>query len=60
MLHILIISSNTRIPLTRKEKLKEELKVLEWHKMANNAAIKVSFIDIIPNFLFNIFIRLLL
>lgn len=32
----------TRKPLTRKEKIMEELKLLEWHKMANDAAIKAS------------------
>jgi hypothetical protein len=26
----------------RKDKLKAELKLLEWHKMANEAAIKVN------------------
>jgi hypothetical protein len=29
-------------PLSRKEKIEEELKLLEWHKMANDAAIKAS------------------
>ena len=29
-------------PLTRKEKIQEELKLLEWHKLANDAAIKAS------------------
>eukprot|EP00605_Chrysophyceae_sp_TOSAG23-4_P001492 GSChrysophyteH1.ASY1.ANO1.1633.1 assembled CDS len=29
-------------PLTRKEKIQEELRLLEWHKMANDAAIKAS------------------
>ncbi len=29
-------------PLSRKEKIQEELKLLEWHKMANDAAIKAS------------------
>jgi hypothetical protein len=28
-------------PPTRKEKLEAELKLLEWHKLANDAAIKV-------------------
>jgi len=28
--------------LSRKEKIQEELKLLEWHKMANDAAIKAS------------------
>ena len=28
--------------LSRKEKIEEELKLLEWHKMANDAAIKAS------------------
>jgi hypothetical protein len=32
-------------PLSRKDKLKAELKVLEWHKMANNAAIKAALIQ---------------
>jgi hypothetical protein len=32
----------TKLPPSRKEKLQAELKLLEWHKMANNAAIKVS------------------
>lgn len=31
-----------RKPLTRKEKIQEELKLLEWHKLANDAAIKAS------------------
>lgn len=32
-------------PMTRKDKLQAELKVLEWHKMANNAAIKAALIQ---------------
>ncbi len=32
-----------KVPLTRKEKIAAELKLLEWHKLANNAAIKVQF-----------------
>ena len=28
--------------LSRKDKIQEELKLLEWHKMANDAAIKAS------------------
>jgi hypothetical protein len=31
--------------LTKKEKLKEELKILEWHKMANDAAIKAALLQ---------------
>jgi len=31
---------NARIPQSRKDKLQAELKLLEWHKMANSAAIK--------------------
>jgi hypothetical protein len=30
-----------RVPQSRKEKIEAELKLLEWHKMANAAAIKV-------------------
>ena len=30
-----------KIPQSRKEKIQAELKLLEWHKMANAAAIKV-------------------
>ena len=39
-----ITGSNARIkkPLSRKEKIQEELKLLEWHKLANDAAIKAS------------------
>lgn len=29
---------------TRKEKLEAELKLLEWHRLANDAAIKVLYI----------------
>jgi hypothetical protein len=32
----------SRKPMTRKEKIMEELKLLEWHKMANDAAIKAA------------------
>ena len=38
-------SSMNRPPQSRKEKLQAELKVLEWHKMANNAAIKAALIQ---------------
>ncbi len=40
-LSINLFYSSTKVPATRKEKLQAELKMLEWHKMANNAAIKV-------------------
>lgn len=33
--------NKARIPQSRKEKIEAELKLLEWHKMANAAAIKV-------------------
>lgn len=33
-----------RVPQSRKEKIEAELKLLEWHKMANAAAIKVCFL----------------
>lgn len=35
-------ASRAKLPQSRKEKLQAELKLLEWHKMANNAAIKVG------------------
>jgi hypothetical protein len=35
-------AKRARKPLTRKEKINEELKLLEWHKMANDAAIKAA------------------
>lgn len=35
-------TGRSRKPLTRKEKIMEELKLLEWHKMANDAAIKAA------------------
>ena len=35
-------TGKSRKPLTRKEKIMEELKLLEWHKMANDAAIKAA------------------
>ena len=28
--------------MTRKQKIQEELKLLEWHKLANDAAIKAA------------------
>lgn len=31
-----------RKPMTRKQKIQEELKLLEWHKLANDAAIKAA------------------
>ncbi len=37
-----------RIPQSRKEKIEAELKLLEWHKMANAAAIKVVYIVTLP------------
>ena len=40
----MIGGKSNRMPQTRKEKLDAELKLLEWHKMANAAAIKVFLI----------------
>eukprot|EP01031_Cornospumella_fuschlensis_P037461 gene37461-45493_t len=34
------LKKGAAIPQSRKEKLQAELQLLEWHKMANNAAIK--------------------
>ena len=34
--------SKLRKPMTRKQKIQEELKLLEWHKLANDAAIKAA------------------
>jgi hypothetical protein len=38
-------TKGSKIPPTRKEKLQAELKILEWHKMANNAAIKSALLQ---------------
>ena len=41
--YILLHNSGVlRKPQSRKEKLEAELKLLQWHKLANEAAIKVS------------------
>jgi hypothetical protein len=37
---VVVSSGKLNIPKTRKEKLQAELQLLEWHKMANAAAIK--------------------
>jgi hypothetical protein len=34
---------NSRLQPSKAEQLEAELKLLEWHKLANNAAIKVGF-----------------
>eukprot|EP01033_Poteriospumella_lacustris_P001599 gene1599-1162_t len=45
ILGVEIGKGSTKIPPTRKEKLQAELKILEWHKMANNAAIKSALLQ---------------
>lgn len=40
-----ISSVNSKKPLSRKEKIESELKLLEWHKLANDAALKAALLQ---------------